>query len=234
MSTLTRKKKKQLYVKEEDGRQLKLDRPKNTHIATEPIKDPKDIELLLDYAWHKKELAETQFDKFIAHRNYVMLITGMNTALRAEDLLQLKVKNIKAGRIDITENKTGKDQHFLMNKWLYEKILSYVREWKLEDEEYLFQSRKEKQIRDFFVQRPITRKASHDIMREYKAVIDYRGSFGLHSLRKTFGYQYIKSGGSWITLCKMYNHSNPTVTMRYVCWTDEDVQTDRNRFKIGL
>ena len=234
MSSLTRKKKKQLYVKEEDGRQLKLDRPKNTHIATEPIKEPRDIELLLDYAWNKKNLAETQFDKFIAHRNYIMLIAGMNTALRAEDLLQLKVKNIKAGRIDVTENKTGKDQHFLMNKWLYEKILSYVREWKLNDEEYLFQSRKEKQIHDSYIQRPITRKASHDIMREYKAVIDYRGSFGLHSLRKTFGYQYIKSGGSWITLCKMYNHSNPTVTMRYVCWTDEDVQVDRNKFKIGL
>ena len=234
MSSLTRKKKRQLYIKDEDGRQLKLDRPKNTHIATEPIKDSRDIELLLDYAWNKKNLSETQFDKFIAHRNYIMLIVGMNTALRAEDLLQLKVKNIKAGRIDITENKTGKDQHFLMNKWLYEKILSYVREWKLNDEEYLFQSRKEKQIHDSFIQRPITRKASHDIMREFKAVIDYRGSFGLHSLRKTFGYQYIKSGGSWITLCKMYNHSNPTVTMRYVCWTDEDVQIDRNKFKIGL
>ena len=104
MSTLTRKKKRELYVKKEDSRQLKLDRPKNTHIATEPIKDPKDIELLLDYAWHKKELAETPFAKFIAHRNYIMLILGMNTALRAEDLLQLKVKNIKSGRIDVTEN----------------------------------------------------------------------------------------------------------------------------------
>ena len=234
MSTLTRKKKKQLYVTEEDGRQLKLDRPKNTHIATEPIKDHRDIELLLDYAWHKKELAETQFDKFIAHRNYIMVILGMNTALRAEDLLQLKVKHIKVGRIDVTENKTGKDQHFLMNKWLYEKILAYVREWKLDDEEYLFQSRNEKKIKGSYVQRPITRKASHDIMREFKSVIDYRGSFGLHSLRKTFGYQYIKNGGQWITLCKMYNHSNPTVTMRYVCWSDEDYQTARKNFKIGI
>lgn len=234
MSSLTRKKKKTLYTTKEDGRVLKLDRPKNTHIATEPIKDPRDIELLLDYAWHKKELAETQFDRFIAHRNYMMLIMGMNTALRAEDLLQLKVKNIKSGRIDVTENKTGKDQHYRMNGWLYEKVLAYIREFRLGDEEYLFQSRKEKEIRESAVQRPITRAASHLIMAEFKNVIDYRGSFGLHSLRKTFGYQYILNGGKWITLCKMYNHSNPTVTMRYVCWSDEDYQNDRKNFKIGL
>ena len=58
-------------------------------------------------------------------------------------------------------------------------------------------------------------------------------TFGLHSLRKTFGYQYIKKGGKTLTLMKMYNHASPDVTLRYVCWGKEDAEHDREAMYIG-
>ncbi len=56
----------------------------------------------------------------------MLFLIGFNTAFRAEDLLQLKVKDIEKGYVSIKENKTGKWQHFRMNKDLHNEIMQYV------------------------------------------------------------------------------------------------------------
>ena len=44
------------------------------------------------------------------------------------------------------------------------------------------------------------------------------GSFGCHTLRKTFGYQHrIRFGTDLPTLQSMYNHSNHRQTLYYLC-----------------
>ena len=58
--------------------------------------------------------------------------------------------------------------------------------------------------------------------------------FGVHSLRKTFGYRYIKNGGNLLTLMAMFNHSKPDITIKYVMWQDEDISKDRKAFYIGV
>ena len=61
--------------------------------------------------------------------------------------------------------------------------------------------------------------------------IDFK--FGLHSLRKTFGYMYIEGGGNVITLMKMYNHESPDITLIYVHWGKEDAEQDRQAIFLG-
>ena len=61
--------------------------------------------------------------------------------------------------------------------------------------------------------------------------IDFK--FGLHSLRKTFGYMYILNKGNIMTLMKMYNHDEPSTTLLYVMWNKEDAEKEREAIFIG-
>lgn len=210
---------------------MKLDRPKNTHIPTYPIKDEKDIKKVYRYLENQIKYSKTDYGEYIAYRNYMLFMVGINTALRAEDLLQLKVKDVIKGRIDTTENKTKKDQHFILNDKLFTEIKIYIQAFNLQMSDYLFASRKNG--KEGYT-RPITRQASHIIMKSIAEYIGINYSFGLHSLRKTFGYHYIKknlnTADAWLTLSKMYNHSSPAITMVYICWDDKDYKAREEFF----
>ena len=80
---------------------------------------------------------------------------------------------------------------------------------------------------------PITRQNARNICKEVADAVGIDFKFGLHSLRKTFGYMYIKKGGNVMTLMKMYNHYSPDVTLLYVMWGKEDAESDRESTFIG-
>jgi len=46
---------------------------------------------------------------------------------------------------------------------------------------------------------------------------------GTHTLRKTFGYQARKQGTPIELLQKVFNHSSPAVTMRYIGITQDEI-----------
>ncbi|MEA3422209.1 MAG: tyrosine-type recombinase/integrase [Bacillota bacterium] len=41
-------------------------------------------------------------------------------------------------------------------------------------------------------------------------------NFGTHNLRKTFGYHLYQKTKDVVTLQEIYNHSDPSVTLRYI------------------
>ena len=61
---------------------------------TLPIKDPKLIDELMYYLQNQIERARTPIKIYQADRNYMMILIGLNTAFRAEDLLQLRVVDV--------------------------------------------------------------------------------------------------------------------------------------------
>lgn len=202
-----------------------------------PIKDPKTITRIFDYWIYEKEHAKSDVKRYQAHRNYMLFLIGFNTAFRAEDLLQLRVCDVEKGYVTIKENKTGKIQNFRMNKNLHEQILDYIEEYKLSGKDYLFMGQKKQQSykdKTFKVIYPMTKVNCDSAIfpRTVKACgIDVH--FTLHSLRKTFGYQYIKNGGNPMTLMKLYNHENVGITMFYVMWNSDDVEKTRENIFIG-
>lgn len=203
---------------------------------TLPIKDPKQIEALLSHFIIKRDKAKTDIKKFQSDRNYMLCLVGFNTAFRAEDLLQLRKKDLN-GYVHIKENKTGKMQNFRMNKEFYQEVLDYCDRWEITDNEYLFMGQKKSQTYDgktYPIILPITRQQGHRILSRAGDAIGIDYVFGLHSLRKTFGYQYIKNGGNPETLMKMYNHDDYDYTKRYVHWGIEDAEADREAMYIGL
>jgi len=204
---------------------------------TLPIKDPKLLKKVFDFLIREKEHAKTDIKKYQAYRNYILFLVGFNTAFRAEDLLQLKVKDVEKGYVSIKENKTGKVQNFRMNKQLHEEIMEYIKTYELTTNDYLFMGQKKHDTYKGKTQAviyPITRQNCQNVIfpKVIKACgIDFK--FGLHSLRKTFGYMYILNGGNVITLMKMYNHDSPDVTLLYVMWNTEDIEKERESIFIG-
>jgi integrase len=199
---------------------------------TLPIKDKKQIQDLFYYLLNKVEAAKTPIKKYQADRNHLLILIGLNTAFRAEDLLQLRVCDVIGGYISIKENKTGKMQNFRMNKYLHKDVKEYVERNQLKRYDYLFRGQKTKVGGKTYIY-PINRQQGHRIVSRAGQAIGLNFVFGMHSLRKTFGYQYIAGGGNQLTLMKMYNHDSPDVTLRYVCWGREDAESDREAIYLG-
>lgn len=203
---------------------------------TLPIKDPKLLEEFMLHLLRKYEHAKTKTRKYQADRNYMLALIGFNTAFRAEDLLQLRVADVIDGYIHIKENKTGKMQNFKMNSKLHQDIQAYVERNDLTRSDYLFMGQKKKQTyknKTYPILYPITRQQGHKIISNSGQEIGIYFVFGLHSLRKTFGYMYIKNGGKPDTLMKMYNHEDYDYTKRYVHWGIEDAENDREAVYLG-
>lgn len=203
---------------------------------TLPIKDKKMLDRVMLYLINQKEHSKSKIKEYQSYRNYILFLIGFNTAFRAEDLLQLRVKDVIKGYISIKENKTGKMQNFRMNKQLHEEIMKYIETYELKNNDYLFMGQKKKdtfQGKTKNILYPITRQNTRLIFRKVAEAVGIDFKFGLHSLRKTFGYMYILNGGNIITLMKMYNHDEPSTTLLYVMWNREDAEREREAVFIG-
>ena len=114
---------------------------------TKPIKDQRELDALYGYFLNHIRDAKTDCKRYQWERNYMLVHIGLNTAFRAEDLLQLRVVDVEKGYMSIKENKTGKMQNFRMNKQLHEDILEYINKYNLGKYDYLFRGQKPISIR---------------------------------------------------------------------------------------
>ncbi|MGL4731128.1 MAG: site-specific integrase [Clostridium sp.] len=146
------------------------------------------------------------------YRNYMIFNIGINTGLRISDLLNLKVEDVKnKTHIIIKEKKTGKMKRILINSNLKMDIDKYI--YNMRNEEYLFKSQKGDNT-------PITRVQAYRILNgaAYKVGLD---EVGTHTLRKTFGYFHYKQYKDVAILQDIFNHSSPSITLRYIGINDD-------------
>lgn len=161
----------------------------------QPIRDKKIIEQF------KTELLKNGL------RDYMLFVIGINTGLRISDILSLKVNDVKdRTHIRIIEKKTKKDKRFMINVMLKNDIDRYIEG--MNDDEYLFQSKKGEN-------KPITRVQAYRILNNAanKLGVD---EVGTHTLRKTFGYWHYQQFKDVALLQELFNHSAPSVTLRYI------------------
>lgn len=161
----------------------------------EPIRDAKNIDRM------KAELSKC------GTRDKLLFILGINTGLRISDILKLKVEDVRdRSHILIIEGKTGKNKRFLLNDQLTDELRQYIEG--MEPGAYLFHSRRGDN-------QPISRVQAYRILNEAAAVVGL-DAIGTHSLRKTFGYWHYKRFKDVAILQNIFNHSAPSVTMRYI------------------
>lgn len=203
---------------------------------TLPIKDKKLLKRVLDYLKYEINSSKSKIKEKQAYRNYMLFLIGINTAFRAEDLLQLRVKDVEKGYMHIKENKTGKMQNFPLNKNLHADIMEYINKYQLKSNDYLFMGQKKISTYKGTTTKviyPITRQNGDYIMTKIEKACGINFTFGMHSLRKTFAYQYYMNGGNLITLMKMLNHNSPEVTLLYIMLDSQEIEDARSKIYIG-
>jgi integrase len=126
--------------------------------------------------------------------------------------------NVKPNEfLKIKESKTGKTNVLYFNKAVYKSLRNYLDRVKPNPDHFLFKSRKGDN-------EPLQSQAVSKLLKKWTKAINLRGSYGAHTLRKTFGYiQRTKHGVGFEVLAKRYNHSSPAITMRYLGVEDKEV-----------
>lgn len=180
---------------------------KEADMRVEPFKDAKHIKNI------KRLLKDST-------RNYLLFTLGINSGLRAGDLLKMRVKDVAGLRlgdsITVRENKTGKTNVIVINKEILAALTDHLSA-RQDGEEFLFKSRKGKNY-------PLTTFRVTRLVKSWADAVGAKGNYGAHSLRKTWTYQQRKVfGTSWELLSLHLNHSNPSITRRYLGIAPEEV-----------
>lgn len=177
----------------------------------EPIREPEKVKSICDY------LKKTNT------RNYIMFLTGIYSGLRISDILELKVRDIKnRDYIFIREKKTKKQKKFTINPILKKEIKAYCAGKDLG--EYLIKSREG-------TNKPISREMAYKILREIGDIFGLT-NLGTHTMRKTFGYHHYMQYKDVALLQKIFNHSSPAITLRYIGVEQEYIDKSMKGFRI--
>lgn len=138
-------------------------------------------------------------------RNYFLFVLGINVGLRISDLLPLRVQDVR-GKIETTiqEQKTGKRKEVYLH-FIQGDIAEYTAG--MADADFLFPSRK--------TDAPISRVQAYRILSDCAKKVGLE-EIGTHTLRKTFGYHFYKRTKDIAHLQDLFNHSAPSITLRYI------------------
>lgn len=141
-----------------------------------------------------------------SYRDWFLFVMGINTGLRVSDLLPLRVSDVREQtHICLEEKKTGKQKRFVINTELRKNIDEYTQG--MSGDTYLFPSRK--------TGKPITRVQAYRILNQAAKKLGLE-EIGTHTMRKTMGYHFYKKTKDVALLQEIFNHSAPSVTLRYI------------------
>jgi integrase len=180
--------------------------------TVEPIRNPAKILAI------KKNLKEERDP-----RNYLLFCMGVNLALRAGDLLKIKVSDILDGKgeikeyLYITEKKTNKQRKIKMNEAIREALHYYLSKAKVfNPDQYLFKSKKSN--------KPLDNVGLWYLIKKWTKAVGLEGErYSSHSFRKTWGYQARKYHGASIEMIsEKLGHRSTTVTKRYIGINQEE------------
>ena len=179
--------------------------------TVQPIRSTEEIQAM------KSELLKK------GYRDYLLFMVGINTGLRISDILKLKVSDVRGKtHITIKEQKTGKTKKALITQQLRQDLDNFTA--LMGSEEYLFQSRNGNN-------QPITRVQAYRILTQAAANVGLE-EIGTHTLRKTFGYHHYQQNKDVALLQELFNHSAPSVTLRYIGINQDNMDESMKNFSL--
>lgn len=142
-----------------------------------------------------------------------ILTAEANLGMRVGDILRLKMSDIVRDggryRLNVTEEKTGKNRRFTVPDAVYDFLRQYATDHGIPDNALLF---------------PIT---ARQVQHHLKLVCDYLGydNISTHSFRKWYATSIYNANGHDIVLVqRLLQHSSPNVTRRYIGVSDEQME----------
>lgn len=178
--------------------------------TVQPIRDKKLIERM------KNELRKS------GTRDYMLFCFGINIGLRISDILSLKVIDVRdRSHITLTEQKTGKVRRIKING-ISDDLNDYIQG--MNDNDYLFRSQKGENS-------PISRVQAYRILNKAADALGIE-EIGTHTMRKTFGYHFYQKTKDVALLQELFQHSAPSVTLRYIGINQDIMDTAMDDFKL--
>lgn len=159
--------------------------------------------------------------RWCGERDYILFLIGINTGLRVGDLLKLKTKDLlKKKKLVIKEGKTSKPRTIYLES-IYDEIQSYIAE---NTSEWMFPSRKG--------DKPISSVQAYRQLNKASEMVDIEDGIGTHTMRKTYGYWHYKQFKDVAELQQILNHSHPSITLKYIGITEEQIENNMKHFKL--
>lgn len=176
-------------------------------IKVEPIRKKKDIQTI------KSLLKDNP-------RDYALFVIGINTNLRAGDMLGIKashVKGKKAGdEIEIIEQKTRKRRRITINKSVADGLNFLLSSYEYQDDDPLFMGQRG----------PLTVPTLSRMVKHWCKSIHLKGNYAAHTLRKTWGYhQRVTFNVGIPELMVCFNHSTQRQTLDYLCVQPDEIKS---------
>lgn len=182
----------------------------------EPIKDKKLVEEV------EKYLAKQSL------RNQLIWVFGCNTGLRISDILGLNIEDVEGKSfVEIREKKTGKYKRFPLNNKLQKLIKKYLVEraktYSVTGDNPLFVGKKHHRLDRSQVYRIINTACSE---------VGITNNVGCHTMRKNFGLHFYKQYNNIALLQKIFQHSAPSITLRYIGITQDEIDESYLNFEL--
>lgn len=142
-----------------------------------------------------------------------ILTAEANLGMRVGDILRLRMADIvrdgNRWRLNMTEEKTGKQRKFTVPDEVYDFLRQYAQRNRIADSELLF---------------PV---CAYAVQKHLKKVCDHLGyeNISTHSFRKWYATSIYNNNGHDIVLVqRLLQHSSPMVTRRYIGVSDEQME----------
>lgn len=165
-------------------------------------------------------------EKILAHqsqRDLVLFTLGINSGLRISDILALNVGDVRMKTyIQLVEKKTGKTKKIPINAKLKPMFDTFTSKRDYDEPLFLtaFNNR-------------LNRIAAYTIIKDACASAGIEAHIGTHTMRKTFGYHHYKKFRDLALLQKIFNHSNPQVTLRYIGIEQDQIEDSYTNFVLS-
>ena len=185
----------------------------------EPLRSAEEIE---EMKWAiKRGSKSSPKNKFLAERDVLLFLVGINTGLRINDLVSLKIRDVRNDFFFIREGKTQKKREINLTM-LRQEIDSFIQG--KDPDEYLFKS--QQGIKH------ITITQAYRILNDAGEFLG-RNDMGTHSMRKTFGYHHYKKFKDVAILQEIFNHGSPTITRAYIGIRQDEINESLVDFRLG-
>ena len=153
-------------------------------------------------------------------RDHLIFVFGTNSGLRISDIVALNVGDVKGKNyVQIVEKKTGKFKKFPINSKLKPMFEEFTKGRRADEPLFLtvFKNRLE-------------RYAAYYIIRYACEEAGLQEKVGTHTMRKTFGYHHYKKYKDVAMLQKIFNHSSPQSTLRYIGIEQDQIDESYTNF----
>ena len=175
--------------------------------TVEPIRNINDLKKVENVLAKKK-------------RDLLFFTIGTNCGLRISDILSLNVGDVRGKtHIQIVEKKTGKFKKFPINSKLKPMF-----------EEFTKGRRGDEPLFTTIFKHRLERVAAYYIVRDACKKAGLQERVGTHTMRKTFGYHHYQKFKDVAMLQKMFNHSSPLITLRYIGIEQDQIEESYSNF----